>query len=136
MAEAKNKGGRPRKDIDLKTFKKACFLQCPLTEIAYLLDCSEDTVERWCKRELKMGFADAYKKYSAGGKMSLRHYQFRLAEKNAAMAIFLGKVVLGQQENPEPEIDVTSVREVLISVRRTAEAESSTEAERENRDKS
>ena len=38
------------------------------------------------------------KKYSAKGRTSLRRYQFKLAEKNAAMAIFLGKNYLGQKD--------------------------------------
>ena len=74
-------------------------MQCSLDEIAYALGCSSDTVERWCKREYKVGFADVYKKHSASGKISLRRYQFELAKKSAAMAIFLGKQYLGQRDN-------------------------------------
>lgn len=69
-----------------------------MTEIAGFFDCSEDTVERWCKRELGLTFADVYKKHSANGKISLRRNQFRLAEKSAAMAIWLGKQYLGQRD--------------------------------------
>lgn len=94
---------RPRKEIDFEQFKKLCALQCTLEEIAGFFDCSIDTIERWCKRELKEGFAEAYKKYSAKGKTSLRRYQFKLAEKNAAMAIFLGKNYLGQRDYYETD---------------------------------
>lgn len=93
--------GRPRKEIDFEQFKKLCALQCTLQEIAGFFDCSEDTIERWCRRELKEHFAEAFKKYSAKGRTSLRRYQFKLAEKNAAMAIFLGKNYLGQTDAPE-----------------------------------
>ena len=82
---------RPRIEIKQDLFESLCGLQCTLEEIAGVLGCSEDTVERWCKRTYSLGFADAYKKHSARGKMSLRRAQFRLAEKSAAMAIFLGK---------------------------------------------
>lgn len=92
------KSGRPRIQIDQKEFKKLCALQCTLREIAGFFDCSEDTIERWCKRELKTTFADAFKTYSAEGKISLRRSQFRLAEKSAAMAIFLGKNYLDQRD--------------------------------------
>ena len=94
---------RPRKEIDFEQFKKLCALQCTLEEIAGFFDCSVDTIERWCKRELEEGFAEAYKKYSAKGKTSLRRYQFKLAEKNAAMAIFLGKNYLGQRDYYETD---------------------------------
>lgn len=91
-------GGRPRIEIDVHEFKKLCGMQCTLIEIAGFFDCSTDTVERWCKRELDTSFADAYKKYSVSGKISLRRVQFKLAEKSAAMAIFLGKQYLGQKD--------------------------------------
>lgn len=90
--------GRPRKEIDNKIFENLCGLQCTLEEIAGVFDCSPDTIERWCKREYKETFAETYKKHSAKGKMSLRRTQFKLAEKSAAMAIFLGKNYLGQSD--------------------------------------
>ena len=90
-------GGRPRKVIDEDAFRKLCIMQCTLKEIAAFFDCSEDTIERSCKRELKTGFADAYKTRAVQGKISLRRTQFALAEKSAAMAIFLGKNYLGQR---------------------------------------
>ena len=34
--------------------------------------------------------------------MSLRRIQWKLAEKSPAMAIFLGKNLLGQRDRPEP----------------------------------
>ena len=91
---------RPRKEISAEQFEKLCGLQCTLSAIAGFFDCSEDTIERWCRREYEISFADAFKKYSASGKMSLRRYQFDLAKKNASMAIFLGKQYLGQRDTP------------------------------------
>lgn len=93
--------GRPKKEIDEAQFGKLCGLQCTLEEIAGFFDCSEDTIERWCKRELKETFAEAFKKRSTGGKISLRRNQFKLAEKSAAMAIWLGKQYLGQTDHIE-----------------------------------
>ena len=101
--------GRPRKEIDPKVFKGLCKYHCTLVEIAGIFECSEDTIERWCKRELKMTFAEAFKNYSAEGKMSLRRTQFRLAEKSPAMAIFLGKQYLGQTDNVKQEIEVENL---------------------------
>lgn len=93
--------GRPKKEIDETQFKKLCGLQCTEEEIAGFFDCSVDTIERWCKRVFKQTFAEAFKNYSAGGKVSLRRYQFELAKKNAAMAIWLGKQYLGQTDAVE-----------------------------------
>ena len=91
---------RPRKEIDQKIFENLCGLQCTEEEIASAFDCSVDTVGRWCRRTYKESFADVFKKKSAGGKISLRRAQFRLAETNATMAIFLGKQYLGQRDQP------------------------------------
>ena len=56
------KMGRPRKEIDQDQFKKMCGLQCTLAEIAGFFDCSEDTIERWCKKTFHTTFAEAFKK--------------------------------------------------------------------------
>lgn len=90
---------RPKKEIDFDAFRKLCGIQCTLSEVASFFDCSPDTIERWCKRELKMSFAEAFKKYSEKGKISLRRTQFKLAETSTAMAIFLGKNYLNQRDN-------------------------------------
>lgn len=106
---------RPRVEIDLEQFKKLCGLQCTLAEIAGFFDCSEDTIKNFCKRELKTTFAEAFKVYSMAGKISLRRSQFELAKKNAAMAIWLGRNILGQKEQPDaddPEA-LNKAREIL-----------------------
>lgn len=110
---------RPRIEIDAENFKKLCALQCTLTEIASFFDCSEDTIERWCKRELKMNFAEVFKKHSASGKISLRRWQFKMAEHNCSMAIFLGKNWLGQSDKIEQTIteveDLSALADMLNS---------------------
>lgn len=92
------KRGRPKIEISKEDFEKLCGLQCTLEEIAGFFKCSPDTIERWAKRTYSVKFADIYKKYSVTGKMSIRRMQFKLAEKSAAMAIFLGKQYLGQRD--------------------------------------
>ena len=52
-----------------------------------------------------MTFSEAYKTYSVDGKVSLRRMQFNLAKTSAAMAIFLGKNMLGQRDDPIPTQD-------------------------------
>ena len=98
---------RPRIEIDGEQFKKLCSIQCTLEEISSWFKCSEDTIERWCKRELKMSFADAFKTWSADGKISLRRNQFRMAEHNVSMAIWLGKQYLGQKESVETTVSLS-----------------------------
>lgn len=99
---------RPRIEIDEDDFKKLCGLQCTLSEIASFFRCSEDTVERWCKRELKMSFAEAFKMHSASGKISLRRWQYKMAEHSVPMAIWLGKQWLGQAEKQEMSLSTNN----------------------------
>ena len=94
---------RPRIEIDSDQFQKLCAIQCTLSEISSWFKCSEDTIERWCQRTYKSGFADAFKTFSADGKISLRRTQFRMAEHNASMAIWLGKQYLGQKDVVETQ---------------------------------
>lgn len=109
---------RPRKQIDEEQFRKLCQIQCTLSEIAAWFKCSEDTIERWCKRELKQSFADCHKMYGVDGKISLRRTQFKLAEKNVSMAIWLGKQYLGQRDVQ----DVTLASGVPEEIKQEVEA--------------
>lgn len=89
---------RPRKNIDKRQFENLCGLHCTLVEIASFFNVSVDTVERWCKREYKENFAEVFNKYAAVGNISLRRTQFKLAERSSAMAIWLGKQLLNQED--------------------------------------
>lgn len=97
---------RPRIEIDKSQFEKLCSIQCTQEEMASFFGCSPDTIERWCRREYKERFAEVYAKKRGIGKISLRRSQFRLAETNVTMAIWLGKQYLGQRE-PQQEIQVS-----------------------------
>ena len=92
---------RPAKEINKEHFENLCNLQCTVEEIAGFFKCNRDTVDAWCKRTYGEGFSAAYKKYSQNGKISLRRYQYKLAEHNASMAIWLGKQWLNQTDKIE-----------------------------------
>ena len=92
---------RPRIEIDKIQFEKLCGLQCTKDEIAGYFGCSEDTIERWCKREYKENFAAIFAQKRISGKISLRRWQFKMAEHNVTMAIWLGKQYLGQREQQD-----------------------------------
>lgn len=108
--------GRPKKVINQKLFENLCGIQCTEAEICGVLECSEDTLNRWCKRTYKMTFADTYKSKSQVGKSSLRRAQWKLAEKNASMAIWLGKQYLGQRDIVELGLPTDNTQEDALSV--------------------
>lgn len=91
--------GRPKIEINSEQFKKLCELQCTKEEIAGFFNCGETTIEVYCKDTYGESFQAVFKRLSVGGKMSLRRYQFDLAKRNASMAIFLGKQMLGQRDD-------------------------------------
>ena len=88
---------RPKIPIDYNTVEKLANIQCTQEEIASFLGISVRTLQR------DEEFCRIYKKGQENGKMSLRRMQYKLAEKNTAMAIFLGKQYLGQRDNIEVE---------------------------------
>jgi len=96
------KMGRPRIDLDFnesktdRMFREMCQLQCTQEEIAGVFGVSPDTLSARLKEAYGATFSEIFKGFSAGGKMSLRRSQFKLAERSAAMAIFLGKNYLNQ----------------------------------------
>ena len=96
---------RPRKEISQQEFEKLCMHQCTQQEIADWFDCSPDTIERWCQREYNKRFAEVFAQNRGKGKISLRRMQWLLAEKSPAMAIFLGKNMLGQTDKMEQTVN-------------------------------
>jgi hypothetical protein len=109
---------RPVIEIKKEQFESLCNLQCTLDEIAGFFKCSSDTIERWCKRTYNEGFADTYKIYSQNGKISLRRYQYKLAEKHPNMAIWLGKQWLGQTDKIEATTSFEDLTPLADLIRR------------------
>lgn len=94
--------GRPEKPIDWKIFEQLCHIQCTHDEIANFLHIAKATLyERACKEYEVEDFPTIYKRFTEPGKCSLRRNQFRMSEKNASMAIWLGKQYLGQKDHEE-----------------------------------
>lgn len=94
-AKTPKKNGRPKKEVDLKQVQRLSAIMCTQEEIASVLSVSVDTLSR------TPGFAEAYKSGKETGKASLRRLQWRHAQTNPAMAIWLGKQYLGQSERAD-----------------------------------
>lgn len=91
-------GGRPRAQIDKAQFENLCRLQCTQSEILGWFGITDKTLTRWCRDTYGKSFSEIFAEKREGGKISLRRAQWHLAEKNATMAIFLGKQYLGQKD--------------------------------------
>lgn len=116
--------GRPTINFDIKAFQDLVGLGCSQEEICwYFRDetgkpANIDTLTRWCKRTFGMTFQEYFKQNGFMAlKIKLRRNQFKLSEKSASMAIFLGKNYLGQKDVVEQTItqieDLTPLAELL-----------------------
>ena len=96
------KGDTPAQDrIDKKVFENLCGLQCTLSEICDAFDVEDDTLNSWCKKTYGTTFSEVFKIKRGKGQISLRRMQWKLAEKNPTMAIWLGKQYLNQKDRQE-----------------------------------
>ena len=111
------KMGRPRKEINKTEFEKLCFLQCTEREFCSWFDVSDETLNKWCKENYDgRTFLDVFKEKRENGLISLRRTQFQLAEKSPAMAIFLGKNLLGQTDKVEQTVnDISESKGITIN---------------------
>lgn len=106
---------RPRKEINQKQFENLCGLQCTKSEICAFFEITDKTLESWCRRTYKKGFSEVFSEKRGLGKISLRRAQWRIAESNATMAIWLGKQFLDQTDDGGKKQDRDEVK-VIIDV--------------------
>jgi len=91
--------GRPKIEINIDDFVKLCEMQCTRKEMAGFFDCSEEALDNWIKETFDgLTYTAVFDRFRSKGLLSLRRSQFQLAEKNTAMAIWLGKQYLGQKD--------------------------------------
>jgi hypothetical protein len=97
--------GRPPKivadDKTLQTLSGLAKIQCTTKEASAVLGISEPTFIDFLKREPKA--RETWDNGRPSGRASLRRLQFKLAETNAAMAIWLGKQYLEQSDKAQHE---------------------------------
>ena len=112
------KGDTPAQDrIDKKQFENLCGLQCTINEVCDFFDVEDDTLNSWCKKTYGTTFSEVFKRKRGKGQISLRRMQWKLAEKNPTMAIFLGKQYLGQKDKIEYSDDgMKSINENINNI--------------------
>lgn len=98
---AKGQIKQKQDNISKILFENLCSIQCTKEEICSVLDVSEKTLNSWCNDKYGKNFSLVFNEKRLLGKSSLRRMQWKLAEKNNAMAIWLGKQYLGQTDKIE-----------------------------------
>jgi len=107
-----SRGPLPTK-VDWEQVRALCAIQCTRDEIASFLGISHDTLQRAALRDHGTHFGELREEYAQGGKCSLRRKQWRLADSNATMAIFLGKQMLGQRDDVRLNYAGTITQEIV-----------------------
>lgn len=96
----KRGAGRPKFRFDaaqIEEIEKLAGLQCTRKEVAGWFRIAYNTLKLQFKNDKRV--EEAWENGRHRGTVSLRRYQFALAQKNATMAIFLGKQILGQKDD-------------------------------------
>ena len=91
--------GRKEIVIDHKKFEELCKLQCTEIEICGVLNVSDETLCRWCRKNYGVNFSVISKVFRGQGAVSLRRRQFINAMSgDSKMLIWLGRNWLGQTD--------------------------------------
>lgn len=119
--------GRPKYDLDQAQFEKLCGLQCTQKEILAWFGITDKTLNRWCKDTYGKPFLQVYEDKKGKGKISLRRAQFRLAENNASMGIWLGKQYLDQHDERDLRFKEGSIGvQIIDNIPKSAEKKEET----------
>lgn len=97
------KMGRPKFIIDDKMFDTAIQLPLIKSDICSLVgNCSEDTLERYCKQRFGLRFAELQEQKRQNFRKNILGKQYELAMKgDRVMLIWIGKQYLGQKDKQE-----------------------------------
>ena len=97
------KTGRPRKEINMRTFENLCRIQCTLNEMCAVFECDNKTLESWCKREYGKNFSEIFSAKRLVGNVSLRRklYKKAVEAEDSRMLIFLAKNWLGMSDKQD-----------------------------------
>jgi hypothetical protein len=106
--------------IDKKIFENLCEIQCTEKEICSWFKIDDKTLASWIEATYNgKKFSEVFQQYKDEGKISLRRMQYRLAQSNANLLIWLGKNYLQQKDDQihiKDEIELTAFADALKKV--------------------
>lgn len=127
--------GATRVEIDWKLLERTLERFGTLEDVACVLGCSEDTIQRRVKEKYDVTFAVYSKKKRAKGRMSLRVKQFEVAmDGNVSMLIWLGKNHLEQSDRQDMKIKADVDGNVTFNLIELGNGDKSKKKEEENGD--
>jgi len=101
----KNKGGRPRKELDWKTLDNILQFGARLLDCSDLCEVSEDLIQKRIREKFDCTFSEYRERKMSKMRMKLLQKQYDVAMKgNVALLIWLGKQHLGQKDKHETDL--------------------------------
>ncbi len=105
----KNKGGRPKKEIDPELVRSLAMIHCTKEEIASIVKCSRET--------LYARFSDVLREGDDQGKQSLKRKMHEIAMRgNVQMLIWLSKQRCGYKDKQPDELPNTVINVQITDV--------------------
>jgi hypothetical protein len=119
-------------EIDLGQFRALAMLQCTISEAASVLKVKPRQLQRALENDLDL--KEAWEQGIQEGRASIRRQQFKWAERDARMSIWLGKQYLGQKDQAEVThngmVEVTVrqqlTQRILLALSKTSDTASDT----------
>ena len=108
-----SKSQKPKIQIPWEQIKALASIHCTVTEISHCLNITIDTLKRAAKEQFGTTIGTVVRAWAKAGNCSLRRKQWKLADRSAAMAIFLGKQYLDQKDNFGMEHQGDMVQEII-----------------------
>jgi hypothetical protein len=111
--------GPPKKIFLWEQFEGLCEIQCTQSEICSVLKLHKQTLAIKIQEMYGEDYCTVYKRFSEGGHASLRRSQFKMSQKNCAMAIWLGKQWLGQKDHNDDKLPINDaiINHLLIEIK-------------------
>lgn len=96
-----NEGNKvAEKTLDYNLLNNLIYIFCTLEECAAVLEVDVNTINAHLQKDYGKTFSEYFVTKRHKAKSSLRRRQWQLAEKNPALAIWLGKQYLAQKDDP------------------------------------
>lgn len=105
------------KTVDFRVFEELCFIHCTQKEILSVLGVTRETLDKQIKAHYGAPYNFVYAVHQERGKASLRRIQWRQAQQNTTMSIWLGKQYLDQREDVAPITNYRQIQNELKDLR-------------------
>jgi hypothetical protein len=107
----------PLTEEQWQLFEDLCGIMCTIEEICSILRIKEYVLDDRIKKKFDCSLIDMHRVLCDTGKMSIRRSQMEIGKTNATMAIWLGKVYLGQRDTDGDDRDMNKCLGIIDHIK-------------------